>query len=201
MSIPVGKLEKVPGPQHSSQELLHANNPSTQPKIHPHLQRRPPTQGELPHWLALRPPPQASSLQIWRPQPTINLLSFALREASLQELRCAAKCFHVSDALTGSERFRSPRPPKPHLHIFHKQWNIFAKHKEKKCTQGLSSPFQNESEPAGVCRVPGAHLADVWVRGREKGVAFPFQKELRIPLKLQVNKRSTHTLPQSGYIS
>lgn len=69
----------------------------------------------------LGPPPQASSLQTWRPQPTINLLSFALREASLQELRCAAKCFHVSDALTGSERFRSPRPPKPHLHIFHKQ--------------------------------------------------------------------------------
>ena len=25
------------------------NNPSTQPQIHPHVQRRPPTQGELPH--------------------------------------------------------------------------------------------------------------------------------------------------------
>lgn len=37
--------------------------------------------------------------------------------------------------------------------------------------------------------MPGAHLADVWFRGREQGVAFAFQKELRTPLKLQVNER------------
>ena len=57
--------------------------------------------------------------------------------------------------------------------------------------------FKRRAEPAGVCRVPGAHLADVWLRGRKQGVAFAFQKELRIPLKLQVNERLTHKLPQS----
>lgn len=53
--------------------------------------------------------------------------------------------------------------------------------------------FQNESEPAGVCRVPDAHLADVWVRGRKRG-CLRLSKGTANPLKLQVNKRSTHSL-------
>nr|CAI9699846.1 unnamed protein product [Rangifer tarandus platyrhynchus] len=63
--------------------------------------------------------------------------------------------------------------------------NCFVKVKNiLKITQLVIEEIQ-ESEPAGVRRVPGAHLADVWFRGREQGVAFAFQKELRIPLKLQ----------------
>lgn len=166
MLIPAGKLEKVPRAEHSSQELLPAKNPPTHPKNQPHLHAdHPPkvichTDWPYEH---LRKPLRSKSVD---PSQRPNLPIFALHEAaSLQELRCAAECSHASDALSGSERFRSPRPPNPHLHTFHKQKIYkYAKHTEKKCTQVLSPPFQKESEPVGVYGVPGAHLADVWVR-------------------------------------
>lgn len=63
--------------------------------------------------------------------------------------------------------------------------------------QDSSPPFQKESAPAGVRRVPGAHLAGVQFRGRRQGGCLRLSKGTANRPEVAAKRTPPHKLPQS----